>query len=378
MSKKNPTPSFPLAPSAPVARLRVIKGPHKGVAYKLVAGKITIGRSSENDIVLINDEKCSRKQAIVSLGTDNTYSIKNLSKKSPAKVNDIVSIQSDLQDGDLIQFGTTVLQFEFKGAPPLPAHAPLQSVPLAPLPLQPAESSLPPAKKEQQELALMLDDESNKNLPKLQQSNPPPAHMPFPQQGPAYYPTSSPLNQKKQKNKKKLMPKIILGILLLGGVWLFSQDSEQKKIKKEDKLRTLANMEENIKTLEELKEKELEDRSKNSLSTYKNAQFAYIKGIRDYRKGIYGRAIEAFRVCKTIYPQHDLCGSYLKKAQIKKQQLVQAWMVAGKHYRQKRRFKACMSSFQNVMTALQDKKTPTYKEAKENFDICKIKYGDRY
>ena len=377
MSKKKPIPSFPLTPSAPVARLRVIKGPHKGVVYKLVSGKVTIGRSSENDIVLINDEKCSRKQALVSLGTDNTYSIKDLSNKSPVKVNDMVSIQSDLQDGDLIQFGTTVLQFEFKGAPPLPAHALLQPVPLAPLPLQPVESSIPPAKKDEQELALMLGDENNKNLPNLQQSNIPPAHLSFPQQGPAYYPTSSPLKQKNKKTKK-LMPKIILGVLLLGGVWLFSQDSGQQKTEKEDKLRTLANMEENIKTLEELKEKELEDRSKNSLSTYKNAQFAYIRGIRDYRKGVYGRAIESFRVCKTIYPQHDLCGSYLKKAQIKKQQLVQAWMIAGKDYRQKRRFQACMSSFQNVMTALQDKKTPIYKEAKKNFDICKIKHGDRY
>ena len=172
---------------------------------------------------------------------------------------------------------------------------------------------------------------------------------------------------------------MILGLLVLGFVWLMSQDSGQNPEEKEDKLRTLANREENIKTLTELKEKELEKRSKSALSSYKNAQFAYVKGIRDYRKGVYGRAIESFRVCKTIYPQHNLCDSYLKKARLKRQQLIQAWMVAGKDYRQKRRFKACMSSFQNVMTALeQDKRNPNYKEAKESFDICKIQHGDRY
>ena len=374
--KKKLIPSIPPPmPSAPKVRLRVIKGPHKGVAYKLVAGKITIGRSSENDIVLANDEKCSRKQALVTLDANNIYSIKDLSKKSPIKVNETVSIKSELQDGDLIQFGSTVLQFEFKGTALSPSpQGPPPLAPLVPVPLNPAGSS----ENKEEYIPLNLEDKQKDSLPSLHQDQlPPTTHSPLPHKspGPAYYPTGG-LNNKK---KKRFMPKIILGFLVLGGLWLFLQDSEQqKKTEKEDKLRTLINVEENIKTLSELKEKELEKRNKNALSSYKNAQFAYIKGIRDYRKGVYSRAIEAFRVCKTLYPQHELCASYLQKAKIKRQQLIQAWMIAGKDYREKRRFKACMSSFQNVMTAIRDNTNLTYKEASENFNICKIQHGDRY
>ena len=84
------------------------------------------------------------------------------------------------------------------------------------------------------------------------------------------------------------------------------------------------------------------------------------------------RAIESFRACKTIHPQHDLCTSYLQKTQIKQQQLIQAWMTTGKGYRENRRFMACMSSFKNVMTTINNTQNLTYKEAKENYKICSL------
>ncbi|MYE07165.1 MAG: FHA domain-containing protein, partial [Oligoflexia bacterium] len=337
IQKSLPPPSYPLPATA---RLKIIKGPHKGASYKLVAGKITIGRSSDNDIVLTNDDKCSRKQAIVKLDSHNNYSIKDLSKRSSIKVNNLVKMESDLQDGDLIQFGSSVLQFEFKNpqktthaSPPSAAPHPTAPSPAPVLPLPssvnasgnnpvPAISATPPA--------------PGRHLPDLKQNQIPLSEpnlqpTPFPPQG--AYPYTPPLNpsKKKRKQKKSSLPRIILLIIIIGGVWLFTEDTEQKK-EEADKLRTLMDREETVKTLAELKEQEMEKRSKNALSNYKHAQFAYTRGIRDYRKGIYSRAIESFRVCKTLYPQHELCATYLQKSQVKNQQLIQAWMVAGKDY----------------------------------------------
>lgn len=380
MSKSHPKPSAPPVFSPDQARLKAIKGPYKGVSYKLVAGKITIGRSSENDIVLLDDSKCSRKQAIVNLNSDNSYSIKDLSNRASIKINNMAKIQSKLQDGDLIQLGSTVLQFELKKSEAPSLHSSNMPAPVPPAPssnpvsMNPALATTPhnnlqpvPAQKPENNL-LSLKQEESPSANSNQSASPNYGSIPYP---------SSPHLNRKEKKKKSLLPKIILITLVAAGIYLYLNDSENKK-EKEDQLRTIMDREEDIKTLSELREKEQEKRNKNALISYKNAQFAYINGIRDYRKGVYSRAIESFRVCKTLYPQHDLCASYLKKAQIKNQQLIQAWMVAGKDYREKRRFVPCMSSFKNVMMAVKDKQNLTYKEAVENYKICQIQHEDRY
>ena len=373
-----------------IPRIKVIEGPHKGTSYKLVAGKITIGRSSENDIVLINDDKCSRKQAIISLESNNTYFIKDVSQKGSVKINDMSKIKSDLQDGDLIQFGASVLQFVFPGAKNM------QSPAVTPAPINPVSGNTNPPEMNNRQLVPASSSQSvtgkqlatgstdADNLPSLQKDNNVPVGMNMPGIPNYNYPPGyqnphiqPPPLKKKAKQKKSLVPKIILAGVVIGGAWLFSQDTKQKVIK-EDKIRTMQDMEEEIKTLTELKDQELEKRNKNLNQSYQYAQSAYVKGLRDYRKGVYIRAIESFRVCKTLYPQHELCPAYLKKAQAKNQQLIQAWMVAGKDYREKRRFVSCMSSFKNVMMAIKNHKNHTYKEAKENFKICQIQYEDRY
>ncbi len=369
-------------PMPHATRLKVTKGPYKGVVYKLVASKITIGRSSENDIALNKDDKCSRKQALLQLEKSGHYSIKDLSKRASLKINNIVKIQSDLQDGDLIQFGSTVMQMEQAGTPPstpqpspvfppTPVHSPAGPQAPAPVPSAGPVGSLAPAPLSPS--TAPSADKAEPSLSLLQDPMPPTDPLPFPD------PMSQPLpNQKAQKPvKKKIKPKIILVVVAGAMAYLLLSDNSTKE-EEEDKLRTQMEREESVKTLTELKETEIKKREKNQLSSYKHAQFAYIRGIRDYRKGVYSRAVESFRACKTLYPQHDLCGSYLEKARTRNQQLIQAWMIAGKRNREKRRFVPCMSSFQNVMTAIRDKKNLTYKEAFENYTICKLQHEDRY
>ena len=95
------------------ARIEIIKGPHKGSSYKLVGAKVSLGRSKKNDIVLDLDEKCSRNQAVISFNKTH-YIIKDTSGRTSLKVNEKVQLQSTLQDGDTIQFGSSILRFSFK------------------------------------------------------------------------------------------------------------------------------------------------------------------------------------------------------------------------------------------------------------------------
>ena len=353
--------------SAPVARLKVVQGPHKGVSYKLVSPKVIIGRGDTCDIQLVKDKKCSRQQAVV-LFKNNGYRIKDLSSRASLKVNNVSKIQSELQDGDLIKCGVSVLQFECKDLKPVPARSgsPQAQQINVPIPIRPAGAASVPVPVENAPVPALSPEQGGlltiqKDQPVLQSGLSPQVVR----------------NKKQFTGKKSQMPRILLGVIVI--LFLFLLLSEDKKpTPPEDNLRTKESIEEDIKTLAELKEEEKEKKKQNLEISFKNAQAAYVKGIRDYRKGVYVRAIESFRVCKTLYPQHELCEAYLQKAKMKRDQLIQAWMLDGRDARAKGRYEACLAGFKNVMLAIRDKNHLTYKEAAENYDICKIKFEGRY
>ena len=355
----------------PEARLKVIQGPHKGKSYKLVATKIIIGRGETCDIRLAKDKKCSRQQAVVLLKNKGFY-VKDLSGKASLKVNNIRKIQSELQDGDLIKCGTSILQFEcknLKSLVPVSAKKQLQQVKI-PIPLRPSGAPVPISASASAPVPASASDQGA--LLTLQKD--PPVYPSMPQAGVSSH---SSLNKKRPSGRKNQLPRIFIVLLLISFfVLLLSEDKKSKT--QEDELRTAESVEEDIKSLQELKEEELEKKKRNMKVSFKNAQAVYLEGIRDYRKGVYARAIQSFRVCKTLYPQHELCGTYLQKAQNKQQQIIQAWMLDGNDARAKGRYEACLAAFKNVMLAVRDKNHLTYKEASQSYDLCKIKFEGRY
>ncbi len=359
--------------SLPEARLKVVQGPYKGVSYKIVSAKVIIGREKSCDIQLTKDKKCSRQQAVI-LFKSKGYYIKDLSGKASLKVNSVRKIQSRLQDGDLIKCGTSILQFEckeLKSMVPVLSQRQGQKVKV-PIPIPPAGTPVASKSVHAEELKAPVPFSSQGALLTAQQDSP--VQQSIQQPGLSPHPAVS---KKRSTGKKSQLPRILIGALVV--LFLVLLLSEDKKLKpQEDKLRTAESIEEDVKSLTELKEQEMEKKKRNMEVSFKDAQAAYINGIRDYRKGVYVRAIEAFRVCKTLYPQHELCGTYLQKAQNKKQQLIQAWMLDGKDARAKGRFEACLGAFKNVMLAVRDKSNLTYKEALGNYDICKIKFEGRY
>lgn len=351
------------------ARLKILTGPHKGASYKLVGAKVTIGRSKKNDIVLDKDERCSRRQALIvwenQKPSGGHYKIKDISKRSSLKINDNLQIHAGLKNGDILRCGNTDLEFVLLGAASPPAGggiSPLQPLMPAPLPLKAGQSAA----------VAPGGVPSLKGQPVAPPPSPGPAPVPagFP---PSYAAQARRGKHKKPPAKKNRKPKILMAVVLVAALYLYLSEEDSSapgKVDKADKLFTSQDQEEQLKTLKDMKQKARKQYDKTKNKDYRNAQKAYIAGQRDYRKGVYVRAAQAFRACKTIYPQHRQCGIYLKKSQIKQQQMIQAWMNSGKSYRQNRRFLACMSSFKNVMQAVKNPKNPTFREARENYTIC--------
>ena len=302
-------------------KLRVLSGPLKGKSFKLISDQIYIGRAEEiNDVVLSYDPYCSRKHALLTYSQGN-YAIEKLSENPHLFINKkSVKKKSRLKNGDVLTVGQTELQLEVL------KHA---------------------------ELAII-----NPNTP-----------------------SQAPYKEEEEKKKTSNLPRlVIIGLFILGGI-LFFMDSSTQDAKKKNQIdiRTQQELEEDIQTLSQ-KTKELKKEKKNiNNPSYRNAQIAYLKGVRDFRKGYYGRAIENFRTCKTLYPQHLLCKGYLEKSQIKYEQIAQNNLVLGQTYKKNKQYKQCLASFKNVMKMMSHQLNhPLYKEALNNYNFCNLQLQDRY
>ena len=322
MSQDRSQKKRPLAPSeGPQAKLRVADGPDQGRSFRMVSDCVSIGRGGENDIVL-GDPYCSRQHAVI-VQNEGEFVIQRVSKQGILKIGKKeIKKSQKLKHKSALTLGQTQISFEI-----------LKEGEMKPLPhplvLAERQASLSRKKTE----ASSFGGGSTK-------------------------------------------PWIIRGAMLmvLGGFLYMglqeSPDGEEEKTQEEAfRLRTQEDREGDIKSIDELQLKLKEEKS--LMKSNKNAHIAYLKGIRDYRQGLFGRARENFRVCQTLHPSHKLCSHYLKKSTIKYEKLAQRNMVLGKQYRDQNQFRQCASSFKNVWVMMSyNKSHPLYSEAKSNFNFC--------
>ena len=98
----------------PRARMIVVAGPDEGRSFDLIAGTNLIGRANKCDIAL-NDPMISRQQAAL-LVTEQLL-LTDRGATNASEVNGIpVNGSQGLRPGDLVQFGNTVVRFEFTDA----------------------------------------------------------------------------------------------------------------------------------------------------------------------------------------------------------------------------------------------------------------------
>jgi len=91
------------------AGLLTIKGPIIGEKFFLSKSSLSIGRSSESDI-LLDDITVSRNHAIIEK-KESVFAIRDLESLNGTYLNGIIAGQSDLENGDRIQIGKYVFLF---------------------------------------------------------------------------------------------------------------------------------------------------------------------------------------------------------------------------------------------------------------------------
>ena len=299
------------------AVLQIIDGAHQGKQIRLMARQIVIGRHSGCDIILKNNKGCSRRHAKVQR-KGSVYTIESLKPDNPVFVNKKpVAGSRPLKDGDTVAIGDMLCVFKEQSA-----------------------GALAPAPK-----AL--------GKPGL-------AKAPLGGRGPKGAPS-------------KTFQKILIAAAVAGGALLYQrQEGSKKQALEAQKIRTADIVEEEMEALDKLT-KEEEKRIAKLPPETGEAQKAFIKGFRDFRKGYYQRARRHFEHCSALSRKYALCSVYAKKSQSRLERLIQRKMVLGKEYRQKRQYKSCISAFKSVEIMVRDPSHAAFKEALKNRNLCQLK-----
>lgn len=96
--------------------LAVVGGEHQGGRYPLQGGDLTLGRGTDNDLVL-PDIAVSRKHLRL-IATADGWQFRDLGSGNGTRVNGRTSDEGDLQDGDQIEVGNSVLEYLAADRPP--------------------------------------------------------------------------------------------------------------------------------------------------------------------------------------------------------------------------------------------------------------------
>ncbi len=96
------------------AKLKVVQGGGQQKEYLLARDRVTIGRGTNNDI-LVPDIAISRQHCEIKRMPDGTFRMADLQSGNGTKLNGARVLDSDLFGGDRIEVGSTILEFVVTG-----------------------------------------------------------------------------------------------------------------------------------------------------------------------------------------------------------------------------------------------------------------------
>ncbi len=302
--------------------LTVLSGNDRGTVYELVSGRITIGRGSENTIVIRDDPKVSRQHAQITVGA-NGAQIANKSDHNKLFVNNQPVESCRLAPGMIVQVGDTKFMFQSAGASSL----------VQPVDMTAAKHAA--AKR-------------------------------------------GPFVSRPQKGNRLIFYTVVGAVILLVA-WMMNQSSKGAKSGTPG---TMGSFQSTIKTDQQIVNSIEAHKARAGMNTpqYQEAQRQFLEGFREYEKGQYSRAIESFQACVTLFPRHPECGFYLSLAQNRFQELIQYELNLGSQYKRQQQYSACAAAYRNVMFMVQDQLVTSeqkiYNLARAGHDAC-IALGGR-
>lgn len=335
----------------PNIKLVVQKGPHAGQRFAFSKSKITIGRSPENDIILVNDPLISRQHAYIQI-SNNDVEIVNQSVKNPILVNNESVNKWKLTNDTVFMIGDTEFLIQIENQQSvvvMKPQAPEVSTPV-PQPAAPRNNLkvVPKTQKAPQPLAKKTEG------PKLYPQN---GATPQMQQAPPQFNMAPPPPQKQPNNK--MIFYIIVALVVCAGGYLFMSDNASSGAKK----RKPATLKYSDETALKLNSKEMADSFKKQenaarlkqSSAYLRAEENFAKGSRAFQLGNYASAIELFQLALTTNSEHILAKRYLYLSKVRFDEIVKAKLDLGQSYFERNNFKLCQSMFQQVIDMLSPK-----------------------
>ena len=362
----------------------MVKGPHAGQVFQLGKGLISIGRGSENDVVLLNDPQVSRAHAQINV-VDNQLEVVNISQKNAVIVDGASVPKWKLVNGAGFSVGDSEFKVEYdlgQAVVSIPAErrGEVVQMPVRAVPPENQKVAVPPKKSKKS------SSESKKNLPaqrkqavdrpRTQQQVP---MMPYPQQpmapgmptqqqmydiNAAYQAQGMAQAQVQQEKNDSLMAspffKFFLIILIVIGAGYSYLATPNKKSNAKKIASTLKYEDEVNNQIISKKESDLEQQRETQLKQKQSpaslrVNESFLRGMRDYQLGNYVRAQEFFQVVLNLEPDHALAKRHLYLAKVRFDELVQEKLMLGDSYYKKHNFRMCASMYTQVMQMLEGK-----------------------
>lgn len=303
--------------------LKAVSGGLKGTVFRLSSNEILIGRDSSNHISIPDDGKMSRRHARLILNKGSYY-VQNLSPKNFIKINNEQVPQAELKNNFIFSIGSQSFKF------------------------------ISVSKEAALSVDSIQENPSSQSIPNTQKYH------------------------AQQKNKKALYA--FMGLLVALGGYMSMSDPHQAE---RASIRDIATTEKILERVEasKVQNEELLEKISSSGTTskeYKAAHAFYIKGFRDFQKGLYATALSSFETCLSLYPGHQLAKRYSEVAKNRSEELIALNINQGRDNLENGKYDFCQSSFRNVMSAINDKTDPRFEDAKQNLNKCRLLQRSRY
>lgn len=311
--------------------INVRSGPAAGATYQLLPPRVSIGRDSSSNNVVLNDPRVSRNAAVIEFSPEQ-ITILDISGKAKLSVNGVPGDRHSIKGGDVLSIGESELVFIVEAMQLPTASAQSQSPALA------GTAPLSPPGMGGFDAA---------------------AH-------------GSPRRSSTKKNNRG--PFYFIVALVFGGL-IYIGTSENKSKQLDAGLRTTSEIEKEISETETRVDaiiKKRQFRTEEEKTRYEEAQKHYLRGFRDYQKGNYSRAIGAFETAIGLDPENVLARRYYRLAMKQKDEAITNLLLEGRRYREKAMYSRCSAAIEKAMVLMTNKDDLKFKEAEKIRKECDL------